>query len=181
MKKAASVIATVVFAVLGYFLTTSVLSRTQPKEFRSETGAFSVTTPALLKEEVQSADFPQIGTITSHVFSGNKGNTSYAVSYTDFPEDFIQRADPERVLNGGRDGAVSNVNGKLVLETQISLGTNPGRELVIDAKAGDGRDATIKTRVYLVRNRLYQVMVVAPKGEVSNDEMMKYLGSFRLI
>ena len=40
---------------------------------------------------------------------------------------------------------------------------------------------TIKSRIYLVRNRLYQVMVVAPKGEVSNDEIMKYLESFKLI
>lgn len=140
-----------------------------------------MTTPASLKEEVQSADVPQVGTVTNHIFSGTQGNINYAVSYVDFPEEFVQRADPAKLLDGSRDGAVNGVNGKLVLESNISLNANPGREIVIAAKAGDGKDATIKTRIYLVKNRLYQVMIVAPKGEVSNDEMMRYLESFKLI
>jgi len=102
------------------------------------------------------------------------------VGYSDYPEEMVKESDPEKILDGSRDGAVRNANGKLVLENKISLDGNPGRELVIDAKGKGGQDATMKARVFLVKNRLYQVMVVAPKGQVSGAEIDDFLKSFKL-
>ncbi|MDI6790005.1 MAG: hypothetical protein QME44_04875 [Thermodesulfobacteriota bacterium] len=68
-------------------------------------------------------------------------------------------------MDGSRNGAVSNVNGKLIMELKISLDGNPGREIVIDAKAGNGQDVTVIACAYLVGNRMYQVLIGAPKAE----------------
>jgi hypothetical protein len=182
MNRKANIVATVVSAIVGFSLVgTLTACNVRPKEFTSQAGSFSVMTPAPLTENIQNADLPQVGTIAIHMFTGTQGSKAYFVSYADFPEEFVGRADTERLLDGSRQGQVSNINGRLVMESKISLSGNPGRDLVIDAKASNGQDATIKSRIYLVRNRLYQVMVVAPKGQVSNDEMMKYLESFKLI
>jgi hypothetical protein len=178
MKNTANIVAIVTSAIVGFFLVGDPICNAQSKEFTSQAGSFSVMAPAPLTEEVRSSDLPQVGKISIHIFTATKGNKAYVVSYVDFPEQL--QVDPEQRLDASSQGAAANLNGKLVVQSKISLGGNPGREIVVDANR-NGRDATLKARIYVVHNRLYQVMVVAPKGEVSNDEIMKYLESFKLI
>ena len=166
--------------ILAIILSVGACTSNAKQEFTSETGKFSVTVPTEPKEETESVD-TRLGKIDIHMFTTEDGNTAYMIGYSDYPEDIIKQNDPQKLLDGGRDGAVSNVNGKLDSELKIDLDGNPGRALVISAKAGNDQDATIKARIYLVGNRLYQVMMVAPKGEVSSSEMDEFLKSFKLL
>jgi hypothetical protein len=150
------------------------------QEFKSEAGKFSVMTPVALKEQTQTMDM-KVGKIVSHMFLGNFGGIGYGVGYSDYPEEAVRKSDPEKILDGARNGAVSNVNGKLVMETKITLEGNPGRELIVDAKSTQGEDLTIKSRLFLVKNRLYVVMAAAKKGKVAFSELDKFLQSFKLI
>ncbi len=167
-------------ALMFAALLTACNSSRAPQEFKSEAGAFSVTTPVGLRAATQSVD-TQAGKLEIHTFFGQQGATGYMVGYVDYPQEVVQQGDPAKILDGSRDGAVSNVNGKLVIETKVTLDGHPGRELVIDAKARNGEDGTVRARVFLVNNRLYQVMIVAPKGRVSSSAMNDFLQSFKLL
>ncbi len=150
------------------------------REFRSEAGRFSVMTPAALEEHTRNVE-TQIGTIVSRMFVGNSGGIGYMVGYSDYPDEVIQTSDPEEMLDGSRNGAVNNVNGKLVMETRISLAGHPGREFVAEAKGKNQEDLTIKTRLFLVKNRLYMVLTAAKKEKAASSEMNQFLQSFKLI
>ena len=150
-------------------------------EFRSKEGGFTVLSPVALKESLQAMESPALGHLVGHLFSGRHGSVEYTVAYIDYPEQVVAETDPQTVLDNSRTGTVANVNGRLVLEKIVSLGEFPGREIVFDAKRGDGREVTAFARIFLVNRRLYEVMIVAPKGVVSSSEMVAYLDSFKRI
>jgi hypothetical protein len=151
-----------------------------PQEFKSALGRFSVMTPAELKETTQTVETPG-GNLKLHIFVGQEGRTGYFVSYNDHPPELVKRASPENMLDGARDGAVGNIQGNLASESKITLEGYPGREIVIDGTAEDGRGLTIRGRLFLVKNRLYQVMAVTPRGQANTKEIDDFLQSFKLL
>ena len=152
----------------------------KPREFKSEAGGFAVTAPKTLQESTQDLEL-QSGKITLYLFSTQQDNIGYFVSYCDYPPETMAHGDPEKMLDGSRDGALSNAKGKLLSETKITLEGNPGRELVMEAADESGRRAVIKGRLFMVKNRLYQVMVVAPRGQAGDKIIDDFLQSFKLL
>ena len=153
----------------------------QPQAYVSEEGGFQIMTPLPLEESTQSVD-SELGPIEVHFFMAELSNRAYMVGYSDYPEDFIAQSDPQVLLDGARDGAVGNINGKLVSEFKISLADQyPGRELVVTALLDEDTEGTLKGRMYLVNNRLYQIMVVAPSGDMSTQAMDDFINSFTLL
>jgi hypothetical protein len=168
-----------IFLLTGIWL---VACNAGPKaqEFKSGDGRFTVIAPVAMKETVGVLD-TAAGKINLHQFLAQQGDTAYIVGYCDYPQAFIQKSDPEKIIDNACNGAVSHANGKLISETKIRIEGNPGRELVIEGKAENGAEAMAKIRVFLVKNRLYQVMVAVPKGGGNLGAMNHFLGSFRLI
>jgi hypothetical protein len=158
----------------------SACSSNTKQELKSDSGKFSITAPGELKEELQSVD-TDVGKIDIHMYTLEKSGRAYVVGYSDYPQEMINQTDPQKLLDGGRDGAMKNVSGKLIKEKKITLKENPGRELVLDGTSASGQEATIMARLFLVGNRLYQVMVVTPKGADSSSETSDFLGSFKLL
>ncbi|MEB3268221.1 MAG: hypothetical protein VKJ09_06760 [Leptolyngbya sp.] len=154
---------------------------TAPKieTFTSDNGGFVVSTPIVLEEATQSVD-TAVGPIDIYTYTAEDRNAAYVVAYSDYPAEIVAQNDPATMLNGSRDGAVGNVGGTLISEDEIELGGNPGRSLVIDAQTEDGQAATVNARIYLVDNRLYQVLVVVPKGEEDKVDIQGFLDSFTL-
>ena len=65
---------------------------------------------------------------------------------------------------------------KLTSEEKVSLDGNPGRSFSADA----GANGRLKARIYLVKNRLYQVFVGGSQDKVSDADAQKFLDSFKL-
>ncbi len=149
------------------------------EEFASEDGSFTVQTPITLDKDSQSVD-TAVGPIEIHTFTAEDRNAAYVVAYSDYPAEMVAQTDPETLLSGSRDGAVQNVGGTLVSEDTIDLNGNPGRDLVIDAKTDTGEEATVNARLYLFENRLYQILVVVPKGEEDGVDVDGFLDSFNV-
>lgn len=174
-------------AVIAYFVSAFLFNQTVlnfvPKvarEFRSETGNFSVQTPYTLKETTQSIE-TQVGPIDIHIFSGEQGNEVVLVGYSDYPMEIIQASSAEQILDGSRDGAVENVKGELISETQITLDGYPGREVIIQASAENKQEIIMHGRIFLVEQRLYQIMAVVPKGKETAQHLDSFLQSFKLL
>jgi hypothetical protein len=150
-------------------------------EFKSEAGGFAVMTPAPLQEAVQPVE-TQDSKIDLHLFSAQQDEIAYFVAYCDYPPDLARPDNAEKMLDGAREGAVGNTQGKLTSETAITLAGHPGREVVIEAARGEDRPpVTIKGRLFMVKDRLYQVTVVAPRARAGDKAVDDFLQSFKLL
>jgi hypothetical protein len=150
-----------------------------PQEFKSEAGRFSIVAPVELKEQIMPVDFP-FGKIEFHMFMGRAPDAEYLVSYGDFPNTQLL-ADSERVIDSRRDDEIRTLKGKLGCETRIAVDGNPGREISFDGTDPSGTLVSAKTRLFLVRNRLYQIYVGAGRGNLPTDSADAFLQSFKLL
>lgn len=147
------------------------------KALTSPEGGFKVAlpgTPTKSEQRVKTAT-GQLG-VTVFVLDAGRDAT-YVVSYSDLPADEVRPGREKKRLDFARDGAVANARGKLRTEKAIMLDGNPGRELVIETKT----DVVIRTRVYAVKQRLYQSMAMGPGAFHRSKDVALFLDSFRLL
>jgi serine/threonine-protein kinase len=181
---AAWVVAIMVLAGATWFMTSDVRrsllsSNTVPaawQEFSSVDGNFAVLMPGTPSYEKKSQS-TALGPIDMHMFNLNiRRDAAYMIMYSDYPE-IVTKAKPDDLLDGGRNGALSNTKGKLIGEQNMSLDGFPGREIVIEVP-GKG---IMKLRAFMVRQRLFQVIAVGTKEKIDHEDTIKYLTSFRLL
>jgi hypothetical protein len=146
--------------------------------FKPEGGGFSIVPPYALQETSQTVD-TEAGPLEIRMFAAEQGQQAWLVGYSDYPEELVQASDPAAMLAGVRDGAVSNVNGQLVSDVEATLAGYPGREFSATVTQ-NGQEMVMRERVYLVGNRLYQILVVVPKGEENSQEVEAFFESFQL-
>jgi hypothetical protein len=130
------------------------------KEFASKEGRFKVLMPGTPKQD-QAETESDFGKGVLHMNTAQAGKTLYGANYCD----------------SSRDGAVANLEGELAGEKDIKLGEYPGREIQIDVAGGK---RLFRVRVYLVDQRLYQVVVFGTKEAATSKEADKFLDSFKL-
>ncbi len=140
---------------------------------------FSVASPQPLATEQETLE-TELGDIEIFSFTTEVEGVVYAVAYSDYPEAIAADLDPQRVLDGSRDGAVANVQGRLIQERAVTLGEHPGRELTIEANPNTEDRAQVRVRLYLVGSRLYQVLVVVPRDRPDPGTTEQFLESFTL-
>ena len=152
----------------------------KPQEFKSEAGRFAIMTPVTLEESTNNLK-TEAGPIDLHLFAGQLDDIAYVVAYSDYPPENAPPDYAEKMLDGARNGAVGNTHGRLISETKISLADYPGRELVIETRGEDRPPSIIKGRMFMVKNRLYQITVVAPRGKAGDKIIDDFLQSFKLL
>jgi hypothetical protein len=150
------------------------------QEFRSDAGRFSVIAPVVLKETTMTFD-SGLGKIEYHTFRAERRNVQWTVTYADLPELLVQGNGHENIFDGSRDSIVDDFHGKVVHETKIMLDGNPGREVEAEATGQFAQDLRVKCRIFCIKNRLYHVMMIAPKEHVTVSKMDEFLNSFKLL
>jgi hypothetical protein len=147
------------------------------KPFTSSAGKFTVLlpgTPVEQRQPVQTALGP-VETIL-FVLELKPSKTSYAVSWSEFSPAALKPGSEAKRLDNARDRVVAGTKGILKGEKRIALRGYPGREVEIDL---DGK-ARVRARIFAVKNRLYQVIVLGPGNWVDGKETSRFLDSFRL-
>jgi hypothetical protein len=151
------------------------------KEFTSKDGGFSVSFPSSPKEMTLSQPTP-LGKFDFHAFAvelpGNAGG--YTVMYFDLPEAMAKQPGvTDQILNTIPQQLKSNApNANLTTEVKkITLGGHSGREFAVEMP-GKG---TAHVRVFLVKNRLYQVIAGGAKERLSSPDTQRFLNSFKLM
>jgi hypothetical protein len=144
------------------------------REFTSEEGKFKVEMPGSPSRETVSAHG-----LTMISFQVEEKDGAYGVAYADIPMlGAASSALITRALDSARDNMVSKVNGKFTGESRISLdGKYPGREIRADIPEKNG---LIQGRLYLVKDRVYMVMVVGLPGWVNSANAKRFLDSLEL-
>ncbi len=148
--------------------------------FSSKEGGFTLSLPGKPKEQRQPVGTAG-GSVTAIMYFTEVGSTAFGVGYGDYPGS-AANVDPQAVLKGARDGAAKNVNGTVVSEKPIELAGHPGLEIAVEtpASAKMPGGAMYRARIYLVGNRLYQVIYVALKKEEHAADYQKLFDSFHL-
>jgi hypothetical protein len=99
----------------------------------------------------------------------------FSVSVTILPE-AVATTDPKTVIDGVRDG-IKGKDGKVEFDEPHEQGEakTPGREMAFHFSKND-----LRTRVFLVDNRLYQVTVTGSKSVVTGETAGKFLSAFEV-
>ena len=143
--------------------------------FSPSAGGFSVSMPGEPTERLVQESL--------HMFSVEYDGRIYAVGYVDLDSETLNAAlrnNPERFWNGVRQGLLHDGQADLVGDRPISLDGYTGREIEYE----DANGLMGKVRIYVVNQRIYQVMAV----EASNDseiedseEAEAFLESFQVL
>ena len=167
-NRAYLIVAVVLFALVG-------CGGSEPQPVTNAGGKYKVLMPGTPKTQTQ----PAAG-MTMHVQSYEEGDGAFMVAYVDTPiPENESEAQIQSRLDGSRDGALGNISGKLVSESQIKLAEKyHGREFRGDIPKLKG---VVVARVYLVGSRLYQVMAVGKPSWVDRDVIKKCIASFELV
>ena len=144
-------------------------------QFVAEDGTWAILLPGTPKRSVTPVQ-TAIGPVEMIQYSSGSGNSYTALAYADYPS-FIANAPALSLLEGARDGALKNTNAKLVEDRERHLGEFLGKEIKADLPvSGYGMRAFI----FLVKRRLYQIIIVGTKDEISSARADSIFFSFEL-
>lgn len=172
----AAITAAIVAAVVGQ-LTTGFMQKdfSGLKEFKSPDNSFTVMLPKDVREEKQAVN-TQLGPIEFLSYNAKAKHQQFTIAYSDYPDSFVAATDPKILLDGSRDGAVRNIQGTLLSETIIDLKGHAGRELRIEGP----QKIVLKSRIYLVGKRLYQIMAVSEPDHSFDKKIDEVFSSFKI-
>ncbi len=153
--------------------------------FQSFDGKFKILTPGKMekKEKTIETGIGDITYITHYYQSSEKDpdNLVYMVSYCDYPENSIHSDSTEfleEFFKTTIESSVESVRGELSYSSSIELEDYFGKIWRVDYNDGKG---SIKTKAFMVDNRLYTVQVISKKEKAMNIYINKFLDSFSLI
>lgn len=145
------------------------------KEFSSKEGRFKVLLPGKPQERKQ----PVGNNIEQVQYLIDGGDRAYLIAYQDDAN--FKNADDavvKQALGAGRDAAVASLKGKLLSQKEFKFDKKySGLEFQIDIP-----DSGIyRSRIFMVKERLYQITVLGPKDVATSKEADKFLDSFKLV
>lgn len=145
------------------------------KLYRSDEGRFSISLPGKPERMVQKTD-TSMGALESVMYQAGSDKIGFIAGYVDYPPKMFENTDIEKMLDVARDGAIQNIKGKLLNENVLDFHGNPGRELEVELP----NKATLKSRIILINNRLYQVMAISNSKKTLNTNCPKFFDSFKV-
>lgn len=149
----------------------------KPLPFTSKEGKFTVTLPGPPARKTSKVA-TSAGEVEAYLFLVDRKTHAYLVSYNDYKAGTVD-PDPEKVLSQVVEATAKNLQGQVNKDEKITLGAKkyPGRDVLI---ALPGKKGLYRGQVYLVDNRLYQVVVIGPEELVKNSAVDAYFSSFKL-
>lgn len=145
------------------------------KEFRSDEGRFTVLMPGKPEIRNEAMDMP-FGTVNTITYMAGSRKIGCAVAYTDYPALLIKTTDPQKLLDGARDGAIKDGNGRLISETSINFHGLPARDVLIEVPG----KAFTATRYILASPRFYTLLFFAPENKGHEQDISKFFDSFKI-
>lgn len=143
------------------------------QKFSSDEGKFSVMMPCKAEVDVEKPDPEDEDAVEQTFYSCSLESGYFMVTYTDFKEVI----DDKGMLDAYRDGIAEGAT--IVSEKSITLGSTPGRELVL-SKTTDEIEQVFKWRFYLRGHRIYALTVGTEKPRAGSPDMTKFLNSFKI-
>ena len=164
--------------VLGLVGTAATAAESSWRKVAPAGGKFQVLMPSEPLHQKQTERTP-FGTMDVNLYMGMDldKNIAYLVGTCDLPPAVRDQAKPsEQALDTMVQGAVIGAKGKLLGQKKITLAGHSGREFEASVLNGAG---TLKGRAFLVKGRIYLVMVLSPKGREDAANSARFFDSFK--
>jgi hypothetical protein len=158
------------------------------REFRSPYG-FAVVLPGRPQTVSREITLPDAKVQMSMTSTGI-GATLFAVGTAELPSGLsADLSAQQRTVAHVRDALVRNVNGSITKNSVATLSVPAGdsrKVLTAEAIEATGRDSSgravqLAARLFIVDDRLFQVVALAAEGEIPPDVLDTFFTSFRLI
>ena len=161
-------------------LETPHTAQSQWREFAPPAGGFSVLMPGTPKEQIQVKEFPVVGKGEVRLYILTIESGVYAAGYVEVPGLAKQTqafcdSFGKGFLSSVGDGTAKGAGGKVVKETDIQFGTNPGKEILIDTPAG-----IATARAYFINKRGYQLLALSRGTDADAGNVKRFLDSFKV-
>lgn len=151
----------------------------QWEQFSSREGGFSVLMPVKPTQKKQATNSGSLP-LEANQFTASleEGKITYSVSYTNFPNEFAQLP-PNVLLDSLSSRFTSDSRLKVLSQQDIRLGRYSGKEFKLETPGA----TIVKYRVYLVEQRLYQLIAEVPKDREStlSSDTERFMSSFQLL
>lgn len=164
------------------FVFTSTIIAQSWEDYKSEELAFIAEFPGTPQKTVQQLQ-TAVGELDMHMVSYSTSNTNdnafYGIIRSDYPKEEFSDMSEEKIksiLDGAVNGAVSNVNGTLESDENVTLNGYPGRKIKIKASGME-----MFMNAYLVDNVMYIAQVIGMEGSVNTKNLNKFLEAFDII
>jgi len=151
------------------------------REFSSRQGGFSVLMPGTPQEQTEAKDFPTVGKGVVHLFVLAHETGVYVAGYLEVPglarqSQVFCDGFGKGFLQSIGEATAKGAGGKMVKDTDISMGNSPGKEILIELPSGI---ATV--RAYFIKRRGYQLLVAPPaSGSDDAGDVKRFLDSFKV-
>jgi hypothetical protein len=158
------------------------------REFRSPYG-FTVVLPGRPQTVSREITLPDAKVQMSMTSTGI-GATLFAVGAAELPSGLsADLSARQRAVTHLRDALVRNVNGSLSKSSVATLSVPAGdsrKVLTAEAIEATGRDSSgravqLAARLFIVDDRLFQVVALGAEGEIPPEALDTFFASFRLI
>ena len=158
------------------------------REFRSPYG-FAVVLPGRPQTVSREITLPDAKVQVSMTSTGI-GATLFAVGAAELPSGLsADLSARQRTVTHLRDALVRNVNGSLSKSSVATLSVPAGdsrKVLTAEAIEATGRDSSgravqLAARLFIVDDRLFQVVALGAEGEIPPEALDTFFASFRLI
>lgn len=144
--------------------------------FKSPEGRFSINMPGHPEgssKEVNS----EVGKLMLYTFEIGTDSGHFGAAYADYPIAPRDAANAAEVLVAVQNGSVKGINGKILSEKVISFKEYPGREFKASGEMNNFK-FVYSARIFIVGQRLYQMVVVTSVGNEDRPDVSKFLTSF---
>ena len=142
----------------------------------------TVQMPGEPTESKQTFD-TEIGKVDAYMYilSADGGKVAYLLGFNDYDKAKVKGANKQKMLEGAKNGAVTNVGGKLIGEKKVEVAGYPGLEIEVEVPAKGPQPASkVFARIVIANNRLFQTLVVMPTATVKGLDVRKFLDSLKI-
>ena len=142
--------------------------------------------PQTVNREIKLPD----ATVQMSMTSTGIGATLFAVGAAQLPAEVSADAEArQRTIAHLRDALIHNVGGNIVKTSSVTLPVPAGdsrKVLVAEAIEASGREpggraVQLTARLFIVDDRVFQVVALGAQGEMSSESLDTFFTSFRLI
>jgi len=172
-KRITVFIATLLLLTTGFHHSRLQTDQSKWIEFSPKDGAFSIMIPDQPAQRSLSHNTDK-GHGDAPLFELTKDDIKYVITYLDYPFS-VEAGERDKLLTMGAEAGITNVGGKVVSNKAITLDIYPGREV-----EGEMQGIVYQSRVFLVKQRLYLLIVWTPSKKTGTENAMKFLESFKL-
>jgi hypothetical protein len=118
------------------------------------------------------------GPLQLRMYTLSQGYEGFILGYTEYPDIVFTSSEPEELLDGAQQGAISNVKGEVTSQRPIMLNGHTGREIVGTSPA---QNIGFTARVILAKPRMYMLVYTQyDKSKPISADGKKFLDSFQI-